>query len=153
MGHLLRLTVQEANPVETLQNQFNGYGSTPQIVARTPDKLRLKKSLEVWSPEIISSVVNAFTEEKFPTIYALNKIDHPDADKTFLRLQRCKIRNPTYYALQYRRYSCENWRSRASSDMWNVCQVDLEVHVSANGIIQEKTEEDEVANSLNSYTI
>jgi len=33
------------------------------------------------SDDTISKVVNAFTDEKFPTVIALNKIDHPDADK------------------------------------------------------------------------
>lgn len=27
--------------------------------------------------------MNAFVDEKFPTVYALNKIDHPDADKVY----------------------------------------------------------------------
>ncbi len=67
--------------METLQNQFSGYGSTSQIVARCLDRLGLKEALEHWSDETISKVVNAFTDEKFPTVIALNKIDHPDADK------------------------------------------------------------------------
>ena len=86
------LTIEEANPVETLQNQFSGYGSTPQIVARTLDRLRLKEPLESWSPETISSVVNAFTDEKFPTVIALNKIDHPDADKNISKI--AKMQDP-----------------------------------------------------------
>ncbi|KAL9075970.1 MAG: hypothetical protein Q9161_001364 [Pseudevernia consocians] len=82
----------KANPVETLQNQFSGYGSTPQTVARTLDRLRLKEPLEHWSPETISSVVNAFTDEKFPTVFALNKIDHPDADKNISKI--AKMQDP-----------------------------------------------------------
>ena len=82
------LTIEEANPVETLQNQFSGYGSTPQIVARTLDRLKLKEPLEHWSSETISSVVNAFTDEKFPTVFALNKIDHPDADKNISKIAK-----------------------------------------------------------------
>ena len=80
--------MQEANPIETLQNQFSGYGSTPVIVARTLDRLKLKEPLETWTPEIISSVVNAFTDEKFPTVIALNKIDHPDADKNISKIAK-----------------------------------------------------------------
>lgn len=86
------LTVEEANPVETLQNQFSGYGSTPQIVARTLDRLKLKEPLENWPNETISSVVNAFTDEKFPTVFALNKIDHPDADKNISKI--AKMQDP-----------------------------------------------------------
>lgn len=67
--------------METLQSQFSGYGSTHQTVARCLDKLGLKEPLEQWSDETVEKVVNAFTDEKFPTVFALNKIDHPDADK------------------------------------------------------------------------
>jgi ribosome-binding ATPase YchF (GTP1/OBG family) len=45
------------------------------------DKLALKEPLEEWSNETVELVVNAFIDEKFPTVFALNKIDHPDADK------------------------------------------------------------------------
>lgn len=82
----------KANPVETLQNQFSGYGSTPQTIARTLDRLKLKEPLESWSPETISSVVNAFTDEKFPTVFCLNKIDHPDADKNISKI--AKMQDP-----------------------------------------------------------
>lgn len=71
----------EANPVDTLQKQFAGYGSTHATVARFMDKLALKEPLEDWSNETVELVVNAFIDEKFPTVFALNKIDHPDADK------------------------------------------------------------------------
>ena len=71
----------EASPVETLQNQFSGYGSTTTVVARCLDKLAIKEPLPEWSDETIESVVNAFIDEKFPTVIALNKIDHQDADK------------------------------------------------------------------------
>jgi ribosome-binding ATPase YchF (GTP1/OBG family) len=71
----------KASAVDTLQNQFSGYGSTSQVVARCLDKLALKQPLEHWSNETIGLVVNAFTDEKFPTVIALNKIDHADADK------------------------------------------------------------------------
>lgn len=71
----------EATAVETLQGQFSGYGSNSAIVARCLDRIGLKEPLEEWSEETIEKVVNAFIDEKFPTIFALNKIDHPDADK------------------------------------------------------------------------
>ncbi|KKA20477.1 hypothetical protein T310_5496 [Rasamsonia emersonii CBS 393.64] len=78
----------EATAVETLQSQFSGYGSTAQIVARCLDRLQLKEPLEEWSEETIEKVVNAFVDEKFPTVYALNKIDHPDADKNISKIAR-----------------------------------------------------------------
>lgn len=67
--------------MDTLQNQFSGYGSTSSIVARCLDRLGLKEPLENWSDETVETVVRTFIEEKFPTVFALNKIDHPDADK------------------------------------------------------------------------
>ncbi len=78
----------KSTAVETLQNQFSGYGSTSAIVARTLDKLQLKQPLEEWSDETISKVVNAFTDEKFPTVLALNKIDHPDADRNIAKIAK-----------------------------------------------------------------
>ena len=74
----------EATAVDTLQTQFSGYGSTSGTVARCLDRLPLKEPLEQWSDETVEKVVNAFVDEKFPTICALNKIDHPDADKACL---------------------------------------------------------------------
>lgn len=76
----------EATAVETLQIQFSGYGSTPQTVARCLDRLALKEPLEAWSDETVEKVVQTFIDEKFPTVFALNKIDHPDADKVGLFL-------------------------------------------------------------------
>lgn len=78
----------EATAVETLQNQFSGYGSTSQTVARTLDRLALKEPLEKWSNETIEVVVNTFITEKFPTVFALNKIDHPDADKNIAKIAK-----------------------------------------------------------------
>lgn len=80
----------KANPVETLQGQFSGYGSTSTIVARCLDKLQLKEPLEHWSDETISLVVNTFTDEKFPTVLALNKIDHPDADRNIAKIAKAQ---------------------------------------------------------------
>lgn len=76
------LTLQlESTAVDTLQAQFSGYGSTSSIVGRCLDKLALKEPLEAWSDETVEKVVTTFIDEKFPTVFALNKIDHPDADK------------------------------------------------------------------------
>ncbi|KAI5793107.1 GTP-binding protein-like protein [Geopyxis carbonaria] len=78
----------KATPVDTLQGQFSGYGSTSIIVARTLDKLNLKTALEHWDDETIGLVVNTFVDEKFPTVIALNKIDHPDADKNIAKIAK-----------------------------------------------------------------
>ncbi|EGO60626.1 hypothetical protein NEUTE1DRAFT_57240 [Neurospora tetrasperma FGSC 2508] len=87
----------KATAVETLQAQFSGYGSTAAVVARTLDKLGLKEPLEEWSEETVDRVVNAFTDEKFPTVIALNKIDHPDADKNIAKI--AKMQDPNSIVL------------------------------------------------------
>ena len=48
----------------------------------------MKTPLETWSPETIHTVVNAFVDIKFPTVLALNKIDHPDADKNIAKIAK-----------------------------------------------------------------
>lgn len=87
----------KATAVETLQGQFSGYGSTASVIARTLDRLNLKEPLESWSDETISKVVNAFTDEKFPTVIALNKIDHADADKNISKI--AKMQDPNSIVL------------------------------------------------------
>lgn len=74
--------------METLQNQFSGYGSTSRVVAKVLDDLALKEPLDQWSDETIEKVVNKFIDVKFPTVIALNKIDHPDADKNIARISK-----------------------------------------------------------------
>ncbi|THD00480.1 hypothetical protein EYZ11_000044 [Aspergillus tanneri] len=54
--------------------------------------IRLKEPLENWSEETIERVVESFIEEKFPTVFALNKIDHPDADKNISKI--AKMQDP-----------------------------------------------------------
>lgn len=83
-----RHTAIKASPVETLSGQFSGYGANPTIVARTLDKLALKQPLQDWDDDTIRRVVNAFVDEKFPTVLALNKIDHPDADKNVSKIAK-----------------------------------------------------------------
>ncbi|EZF30480.1 hypothetical protein H101_05884 [Trichophyton interdigitale H6] len=78
----------KSTAVETLQTQFSGYGSTSKIVARCLDRINLKEPLEEWSNETISKVVVAFIDEKFPTVIALNKIDHPDSDKNISKIAK-----------------------------------------------------------------
>ena len=87
----------KATATETLQNQFSGYGANATVVNRTLDKLAIKEPLEDWSNETIETVVNAFIDEKFPTVIALNKIDHPDADKNISKI--AKMRDPNTIVL------------------------------------------------------
>lgn len=78
----------KARAADTLQAQFSGYGATSKIVARCLDRLQLKEPLETWSDGTIENVVNTFTDEKFPTVLALNKIDHPDADRNIAKIAK-----------------------------------------------------------------
>ncbi|KIN02461.1 hypothetical protein OIDMADRAFT_119970 [Oidiodendron maius Zn] len=87
----------KATAVETLQGQFSGYGSTAPLVARTLDKLALKDPLETWTEETIDKVVEAFTDEKFPTVYLLNKVDHADSDKNISKI--AKMQDPARIVL------------------------------------------------------
>ena len=83
-----RHTAIKATAVETLQGQFSGYGSTSTTIARTLDKLALKQPLQDWDDATVERVVNGFVDEKFPTVIALNKIDHPDADKNVAKIAK-----------------------------------------------------------------
>lgn len=80
-----RHTATKSSTVDTLQNQFSGYGSTTDLVARALSKVTLPP-LDQWTEEDLDTAVRAFTAEKFPTVLALNKMDHPDADKNVSKI-------------------------------------------------------------------
>jgi ribosome-binding ATPase YchF (GTP1/OBG family) len=82
----------KATAVETLQGQFSGYGATSTVINRTLDRAGIKEPLEDWSDETVKHMVHAFVDEKFPTVIALNKIDHPDADKNISKI--AKMQDP-----------------------------------------------------------
>ncbi|KNC53770.1 GTP-binding protein [Thecamonas trahens ATCC 50062] len=71
-----------ARMADTLQAQLSGYGTKPALTAELVDTLGLRDSedLEAWDDERIRDLAAAFVAARFPTILALNKIDHPDAD-------------------------------------------------------------------------
>lgn len=83
-----RHVATKATAVETLQAQFSGYGSTASVVARTLDKLNIKEPLEEWTEATVDRVVSAFTDEKFPTVIALNKIDDADAYGNLVKITK-----------------------------------------------------------------
>jgi len=85
-----RHVATKAPNVETLQNNLSGYGSTSTTIQRTLDKLphMSKRGLQDWSDAEVEEFVNAFVDEKFPTVIALNKIDHPDADKNIAKIAK-----------------------------------------------------------------
>jgi ribosome-binding ATPase len=80
----------KASTVETLQGQFSGYGANSTIINRTLDRVPAiaKQPLQDWDDSTVQIVVEAFIDEKFPTVIALNKIDHPDADKNIAKITK-----------------------------------------------------------------
>ncbi|KAF2858421.1 P-loop containing nucleoside triphosphate hydrolase protein [Piedraia hortae CBS 480.64] len=85
-----RHTAVKATAVETLRAQFSGYGANGAVVARTLDRLRLKEPLQDWSDQTVESVVNAFVDERFPTVLGLNKIDHPDSANNINKIAKAE---------------------------------------------------------------
>lgn len=79
----------ESTAQETLQSQFSGYGATLYHVSLALDTAHLTKiPLETWDNAQVHTLVSAFVSAKFPTVLALNKIDHPDADANIARIAK-----------------------------------------------------------------
>ncbi|KAF9925195.1 hypothetical protein FBU30_004975 [Linnemannia zychae] len=78
----------KASTAETLHNQFSGYGATLSLVQRSLDRSGIKEPMETWEKETITKLVDAFLDERFPTVIALNKIDLPDSDKNISKIMR-----------------------------------------------------------------
>ena len=78
----------EASPNDTILAQFSGYGATPSHIARTLTILGTSAPLEAWDPSTVHSLVSSFVDVKFPTVLALNKVDHPDADANIMRIAK-----------------------------------------------------------------
>ena len=87
----------KASTAETLQNQFSGYGSNISLVNRFLSKMKKKTPLNEWSEDDIHECVDAFLDERFPMIIALNKIDLPDSDKNIDRI--CRKYDPSKIVL------------------------------------------------------
>lgn len=81
-----RHTATKSSIVDTLQAQFGGYGSHAPMIQRALQRINGLPPLEQWDKEWITKVVKSFMLEKFPTVLALNKIDHPDADKNVSKI-------------------------------------------------------------------
>lgn len=92
-----RHVAAKSTAVETMLAQLAGYSANQKLVARTLDKLALKEPLEDWTEDTVDRVVEAFVDEKFPTVIALNKIDHADADKNVAKI--AKMQDPNKIVL------------------------------------------------------
>ncbi|KAF9140850.1 hypothetical protein BGX30_005878 [Mortierella sp. GBA39] len=78
----------KASTAETLHNQFSGYGATLSLVQKSLDRSGIKEPMDTWEKETILKIVDAFLDERFPTVIALNKIDLPDSDKNISKIMR-----------------------------------------------------------------
>ncbi|KAF8002175.1 hypothetical protein HF325_003140 [Metschnikowia pulcherrima] len=70
----------------TLRAQLGGYYANKQLIGKALDKIPNLPPLQEWDPEMVENVVKAFMSVKFPTILALNKMDHADSDKNVSKI-------------------------------------------------------------------
>lgn len=79
-GSIIRRHIAtKSTAVDTINNQFSGYGSKPLMLQKVFDKLNLNSEearIEHWSQEQVQKMVNVFVQTRFPTVISLNKIDH-----------------------------------------------------------------------------
>lgn len=76
----------KSSTLETLRAQLGGYYANKQLIGKALDKIPNLPPLQEWDNAMIERVVKAFMSVKFPTILALNKMDHPDADKNVSKI-------------------------------------------------------------------
>lgn len=76
----------KSSTLETLRQQLGGYYATKQLISKALDRLPGLPPLQEWDDAMVETVVKLFMAVKFPTVLALNKMDHPDADKNVLKI-------------------------------------------------------------------
>ncbi|CAH6718868.1 uncharacterized GTP-binding protein [[Candida] jaroonii] len=76
----------KSSSVETLRQQLGGYYANKQTIQKTLDLIPDLPPLNEWDDEMIGNVIRKFMEVKFPTVLALNKMDHPDSDKNVSKI-------------------------------------------------------------------
>lgn len=80
-GSIVRRHVAtKSSAVDTIQNQFSGYGSRPLMLQKVFDRLAMNSEaarIEHWTLEQVREMVGVFVDVRFPTVISLNKIDHP----------------------------------------------------------------------------
>ncbi|EGW30985.1 uncharacterized protein SPAPADRAFT_62886, partial [Spathaspora passalidarum NRRL Y-27907] len=81
-----RHVATKSSTLETLRQQLGGYSANKQLVGRALDLIPNLPPLQDWDNETIEKVVKSFMAVKFPTVLALNKMDHPDADKNVSKI-------------------------------------------------------------------
>lgn len=81
-----RHTATKSTTLETLRQQLGGYYANKQLIGKALDTIPNLPPLQEWDTEMVERVVRAFMSVKFPTVLALNKMDHPDADKNVSKI-------------------------------------------------------------------
>ncbi|KAF3985331.1 hypothetical protein FT663_05340 [Candidozyma haemuli var. vulneris] len=76
----------KSTTLETLRQQLGGYYANKQLIGKALDTIPGLPPLKDWDNEMVERVVKAFMSVKFPTVLALNKMDHPDADKNVSKI-------------------------------------------------------------------
>lgn len=76
----------KSSSLDTLVSQLGGYYANKELVGKALDRIPNLPPLQEWDTEMVEMVVKKFIAVKFPTILALNKMDHPDADKNVSKI-------------------------------------------------------------------
>lgn len=76
----------KSTTLETLRQQLGGYSASKRLIGRALDLMPGLAQLNEWDDETVEAVVKSFMKVKFPTVLALNKMDHPDADKNVSKI-------------------------------------------------------------------
>lgn len=76
----------KSSTLETLRQQLGGYVANKKLIGDALDLIPDLPPLQDWDDEMLGKVVRTFMEVKFPTVLALNKMDHPDADKNVSKI-------------------------------------------------------------------
>lgn len=81
-----RHVATKSTTLDTLLSQLGGYYANKELVGKALDRMENLPPLQEWDTEMVEAVVKSFMAVKFPTILALNKMDHPDADKNVSKI-------------------------------------------------------------------
>lgn len=76
----------KSSTLDTLGQQLGGYYANKNLIAKCLDSIPNLPPLQDWDDDMIEKVVKSFMDHKFPTVLALNKMDHPDSDKNVSKI-------------------------------------------------------------------
>lgn len=79
-------TATKSTTLESLRQQLGGYSANKKLIGQALDLIPNLPPLQEWDDAMIAKVVKAFMQVKFPTVLALNKMDHPDSDKNVSKI-------------------------------------------------------------------